>query len=100
MIERDYQLLLHIRKNCNNIISYQKRFGDSFDDFLNDDAYRDAVSMCIMQIGELANGFSDDFCKEEQFPYKEMRGMRNVLVQFKNMNPIQNILKKSSSKTS
>ncbi len=35
--------------------------------------------MCIMQIGELANGFSDDFCKEEQFPYKEMRGMRNVL---------------------
>lgn len=32
-----------------------------------------------MQIGELANGFSEDFRNSAQFPFKEIRGMRNVL---------------------
>ena len=79
MTERDKQILYHIRKNCYKINNYHQRFGDSFEDFSSDDAYHDAVSMCIMQIGELTNGLSDDCKNDIDFPIKEIRGMRNIL---------------------
>ncbi len=79
MNERDKQILYHIRKNCSKIIDYHTRFGDNYESFKNDNAYQDAVSMCIMQVGELANGFTDEFKNDVDFPFKEIRGMRNFL---------------------
>ena len=79
MNERDIQLLMHINKNCDKIKMYHKRFGNTLNSFKSDSAYRDAISMCIMQIGELSKAFSDDFINNTNFPWKEIRGMRNIL---------------------
>lgn len=49
--------------------------------FAQDRAYFNAVSMCILQIGELANGLSVEFREETktQMPWGLIRGMRNWL---------------------
>ena len=57
----DWQRLLHIQTYCRDIAKFIDRFGDSYETFTQDRAYFSAVSMCILQIGELANGLSDEF---------------------------------------
>lgn len=49
--------------------------------FIEDRAYFNAVSMCILQIGEIANSLSSEFCEEtkEQMPWGMIHGMRNWL---------------------
>ena len=58
-----------------------ERFGEDFDTFTHDRAYFNAVSMSVMQIGELANGLSDAFREEtkDAMPWGMIRGMRNWL---------------------
>ncbi len=75
----DWQRIQHIRQYCIEIFEYRERFGDSFEAFSEDRAFRNAVSMCILQIGELANGLSKTFQAEtkEQIPWQQIRGMRN-----------------------
>lgn len=77
----DWQRLLHMRVYCEDIAAFIQRFGADYDTFISDRAYFNAVSMCILQIGELANGLSDEFREEtkEQMPWGMIRGMRNWL---------------------
>ncbi len=58
-----------------------ERFGEDQDIFTSDRAYFNAVSMAILQIGELANGLSEGFREmtKEQMPWGMIRGMRNWL---------------------
>ena len=79
MNRSDWQRLLHIRTYCEDIAGFIERFGENYDTFVNDRAYLNAVSMCILQIGELANGLSDEFREETQkkIPWSLIRGMRN-----------------------
>ncbi len=78
MVSSDVQRLRHIRRYCEDVEGYLKRFGD-FENFKNDRAYYSAVCMAILQIGELANGLSDEFRDEtkERAPWALIRGMRN-----------------------
>ncbi|MGN0551699.1 MAG: DUF86 domain-containing protein [Acutalibacteraceae bacterium] len=42
--------------------------------------YRNAVALCLMQIGELSNKLSEDFKNTyNSIPWKAIRGMRNVV---------------------
>ncbi len=79
MNKSDFQRLLHIRTYCGDIAKFIERFGKDYDAFIGDRAYFSAVSMCILQIGELANGLSDKFREETQkkIPWRMIRGMRN-----------------------
>lgn len=79
MIRGDYQRLRLIYRYCLDISGFIERFGDSFSCFTNDRAYFNAISMCILQIGELVNGLSDEFREETkgQMPWGMIRGMRN-----------------------
>ena len=81
MTKGDRQRLLHIITYCEDIAVFLDRFGKDFDTFINDRAYFNAVSMCILQIGELANGLSEEFREETkgQMPWSMIRGMRNWL---------------------
>ena len=81
MNSSDRQRLLHIRQYCRDIAGFLRRFGEDYAVFIQDRAYFNAVSMCILQIGELANGLSDEFREEtkEQIPWGMIRGMRNWL---------------------
>ena len=78
MPSSDYSRLAHIQNYCVDIADYIDRFGD-YDAFTSDSAYHNAVSMCILQIGELANGLTEEFRAEtkEHIPWGLIRGMRN-----------------------
>lgn len=73
--------MTHIRRYCMDIAEFIDRFGRSFETFSKDRAYSNAVSMCILQIGELANGLSQEFRQETggQMAWGMIRGMRNWL---------------------
>ena len=81
MNRADWQRLLHIRTYCEDIAGFISRFGGDFETFTTDRAYYNAVAMCILQIGELANGLSDEYREEtrEKMPWGMIRGMRNWL---------------------
>ncbi len=81
MSKTDLQRVSHILRYCNDIEDFIARFGCDYSVFVNDRAYFSAVSMCILQIGELANGLSDEFREstKEDMPWGMIRGMRNWL---------------------
>ena len=78
----DLQRLEHISDYCSDVFSLVSRFGDDFTSFREDTAYQQAVFFCILQIGELANGLTEEFRREtsEFVSWKQIRGMRNVIV--------------------
>lgn len=77
----DWQRLWQIEIYCKEIAGFIERFGEDYNCFTQDRAYFNAVSMCILQIGELANGLSADFCERTKgrMPWAMIRGMRNWL---------------------
>jgi len=78
MQSNDLQRLQHIKQYCEDLVGFIKRFG-GYQQFISDRAYHSAVSMCILQIGELSNGLSNEFREEtkEQMQWALIRGMRN-----------------------
>ena len=47
---------------------------------MNSSTYRNAVTMPILQIGELSNHLSEEFKQQnKQIPWNEMRGIRNLM---------------------
>lgn len=77
----DRQRLMHIRTYCKDVAGFVERFGKDYQTFTLDRAYFNAVSMCILQIGELANGLSDEYREEtkDEMQWGMVRGMRNWL---------------------
>ena len=81
MNKGDLQRLMHIQTHCEDVAKFIERFGASFETFTTDRAYFNAVAMCVLQIGELANGLSEEFREQtkDQMPWGMIRGMRNWL---------------------
>lgn len=79
MENRDIIILKHMLKYCNEIEKTIKRFGDSIDNFQNDNDYKDSLSMKIFQIGELANHLTDEYLEKtkNEMNWNAIRGMRN-----------------------
>ena len=78
--ERDLSIIQKMYKYCLEIDDAHKKFGKSYEAFKNDTVYKNAVSLCIMQIGELSNHISEQFKAEHSsIPWREIRGMRNVV---------------------
>ena len=81
MVEKDTATLKHIARHCKEIRSFVERFGNDFNAFTQDRAYFNAVSMCILQIGELSGNLSEEFKKEtsKEIPWSTIKGMRNIV---------------------
>ena len=49
--------------------------------FAENTVYKNAVAMCVLQIGELANRLSENFrdATEKEIPWKQVKGLRNVV---------------------
>ena len=78
--ERDNNILKHIIEYCDQIESTITRFGDDFETFDQDVIYRNAVSLCILQIGELVGILSDEFKQEhDNIPWTQIKKMRNIV---------------------
>ena len=81
MDKHDLDRLKNIKTFCLDIAGFIERFGDDYQTFITDRAYYSAVSMCIMQIGELANGLTTEFREKtkSRMQWDMIRGMRNWL---------------------
>lgn len=76
--ETDTQILRHIVNYCDEIETTVKTFGQDEKIFKGNFIYRNAVSMPILQIGELANHLSDEFVSTyAEIPWRSIVGMRN-----------------------
>ena len=82
MANRDQSVLQHIKGHCDDIEGFVKRFGKDFDIFTSDKAYFNAVSMGILQIGELAGSLSEGYRAETsgKIPWANIKGMRKIVV--------------------
>jgi uncharacterized protein with HEPN domain len=78
--ERDRNIIAHILEYCKQIDECFSRFGNSYEIFISDVIFRNAVSMAEFQIGELSGHLSEKFKEEtkKEIPWKEIRGMRNI----------------------
>ena len=79
-LRANIDILKHIKRYCEEVQTFIERFGDDFEIFETDDAFRAAVSMDILQIGELSNHLTDDFRvnTQNEVSWKEIRAMRNL----------------------
>lgn len=78
--QANIDILRHILRYCENIETLINRFGNDITVFKKDMAYRDAVSMNILQIGELANHLSEEYrlLTKGKIPWAAIRAMRNL----------------------
>lgn len=77
---RDASVLEHMLDYCVEIertlgeISFQR---ESFD---KSSTHRNALALCVLQIGELVGILSDDFKKANaEIPWKDIKQMRNIV---------------------
>lgn len=82
MLLNDRKRLLKIDDYCSQVQKTIERYGNSMETFMADIDYQQSVSFSILQIGEIANGLSEDFKKStyDRIPWRQVRGMRNVVV--------------------
>ncbi|MCQ2452786.1 MAG: DUF86 domain-containing protein [Oscillospiraceae bacterium] len=81
MLRPDLQRLNHIADYCREIDKTIARYGDSLETFKQDADYQRSVSFCILQIGELSGGLSEEFRSSTsgQMPWGAIKGMRNLV---------------------
>lgn len=76
-MNRDYVIIEHILRYCDEIDLAVNRFGRNRETFAKDPVYRNAVSIPVQQIGELAKHLSEDFIESHaEIPWKPIKGMR------------------------
>lgn len=87
MTSRDKVVLEKILKYCEETLDAKDHFGDKYDIFVSSSVYRNAVNMCILQIGELCKLLSIDLRKEiPEIPWKQWCGIRDVFAhQYENI---------------
>lgn len=81
MLSPDLQRLEHIRDYCDEIQRTVTRYGQSFEIFDADADYQRSIAFCILQIGELAGGLSQEFRQQtdSRMPWAPMKSMRNLV---------------------
>jgi len=78
--ERDLLITRKIIDYCEEIERTREFFGHSFEIFADNSIYRNAVAMCILQIGELTGALSDDIkAQYSDIPWRNIKGMRNIV---------------------
>ncbi len=78
--DKDIRILTHIVSYCGQIDMAVGRFGKSYDIFSKDPVYRNAVVLCILQIGELVGNLSEVFRAEHpSIPWRQIKLMRNIV---------------------
>lgn len=78
--DRDLQILSKIVVYCNDIEHAHNEYNRDYTVFCSNPTYRNAVAMCLMQIGELTNKLSQEFKDgHKEIPWRAIRGMRNVV---------------------
>jgi uncharacterized protein with HEPN domain len=78
--DRDVQIIIKIKRYCDDINASVERFGKSKEIFASDSDYRNSCAMSILQIGELANRLSENFRNQhDKILWRQIVDMRNIL---------------------
>lgn len=82
MNSKDLHRLHHIIEHANDLNSFLTQINGDFSVYTDNPLYFNAINMSIAQIGELANGLTEEFREEtkSQVPWNSIRRMRNVLI--------------------
>ena len=70
---RDIQILQKIQGYCDDIMFTHTEYDRNYNTFCSNPTYRNAIALCLLQIGELVKKLSTTI------PWKAIRGMRNVV---------------------
>ena len=77
--ERDIDVLERIINYCNEIDEANTQFGKNLETLKSNSVYKNAVAMCILQIGELTAHLSEELKKEyNEMPWRDIKDMRNI----------------------
>lgn len=77
---RDNTIVEKIYNYCKEIDDAHNTFGGSYENFKINTVYKNAVCLCLLQIGELSTKLSEEFkTNYNSIPWKQIRGMRNVV---------------------
>jgi len=76
---KDKFTLRHMLKYCIQIDETLENYNRNQEEFFNSHIFRNAISMLIFQIGELANHLTDEYVENtvNEMPWYEIIGMRN-----------------------
>ena len=76
--ERDASVLKHIIRYCDEINDAVIKHKLTLEKINSDNIYKNALSMCILQIGELTNALSEEFrSTNQEIPWREIKRMRD-----------------------
>ncbi len=79
MNNKDEIVVKKILQYADEINETISRFNLTKESFSNDFVVRNAISMCILQIGELVGRLSDEFkVVNNKMPWREIKAMRNI----------------------
>ena len=79
MNTRDEIVLKKIIQYADEISETISRFNLTQDSFTEDFVARNAISMCILQIGELVGKLSEEFKADNNaMPWREIKAMQNI----------------------
>ena len=79
-LDRNSSILQHIISYCEQIETTMARFGTDEQVFYKDLIYRNAVALCILQIGELVGKLSEEFRSDHSaVPWRQIKAMRNIV---------------------
>ena len=79
MNEKDKKHAKTLINYCNRIGDYLNRFDDNKEIYMSDNLYKDACALVIIQMGEFANRFSEDFLEEyDEIEWSQLIGLRNI----------------------
>lgn len=77
---RDIDVLWHMIRYCEEIDRTVERFGHELEIFAADSVYKNAVALCVLQIGELTTKLSDEFKSTYRgIPWFQIKALRNVV---------------------
>ena len=78
MRDRDTIVLMKIVQYADEINGTISRFELDFEKFKSDYVVKNAIAMCILQIGELVNNLTDDFkIGHSKMPWRDIISLRN-----------------------
>ncbi|KAA9176448.1 DUF86 domain-containing protein [Enterococcus durans] len=79
-IEEDLRILKGMLIYCEDIELTLNRFGRNYEVFTHDRVFFHAVSMSLMQVGEMANKLTDEFKERtnDQVNWYKLKAIRNL----------------------
>ena len=79
-VNRDRDVLEHMIKYCDEIAYTMQVMGNNFSDFDNNFIYQNAVSLCILQIGELTTHLTTEFKQHyTKIQWNQIKALRNIV---------------------